>query len=78
MKKTIYRIAAVVLMAILMQSCFEIKEVIKINKDGSGTFSMIIDMSEVKAMLESFSEEDSDDTGSPLGEMEEDYEITKG
>ncbi len=75
-KKTILGIAALMIMSLLLQSCFEIKEIITINKDGSGTFSMIIDMSEVKAMLESFNEEDSDQTDSPLGEMEKDYEIT--
>jgi hypothetical protein len=78
MKKTILGIAAVMIVSLLLQSCFEIKEIIKINKDGSGTFSMVIDMTEVKALLESFGEDESDESSSPLGEMEKDYEITKG
>jgi hypothetical protein len=63
--------------SLLLQSCFEIKEIIKINKDGSGTFSMVIDMSELKVMLESFSEEDENVAESPLAEEEQEYEATK-
>ncbi len=75
MKKTILSIVSIFVISLLLQSCFEIKEIVTINKDGSGTFTMSIDMSEVKAMLESFS--DGEETGSPLGEMEKEYEATK-
>ncbi len=77
MKKTIISLVSVVIFSLLLQSCFEIKEIIKINKDGSGTFTMSIDMSEVKSMVESFSDSKSDDTGSPLAEMQEEYEATR-
>ena len=76
MKKTILSIVSVIIFSLLLQSCFEIKEIVTINKDGSGTFSMSIDMSEVKAMIEGFSE-GKEDTGSPLGKMEAEYEATK-
>lgn len=76
-RKTIIGIAAVLMMSLILQSCFEIKEIIKINKDGSGTFSMVIDMSEVKAILEGFGEGDEGETDSPLGEMDEEYEVIK-
>ncbi len=76
-KKTIIGIAGVVIMSLLLQSCFEIKEIITINKDGSGTFSMIIDLSEVKTMMEGFSEGNSAESESPLGGMEEEYEAMK-
>ncbi len=77
MKKAFFRIAAVIIVSLLLQSCFEIKEIIKINKDGSGTFSMVVDMSEFKVMLESFSEEDENVAESPLAEEEQEYEATK-
>lgn len=76
MKKTILSIASVLILSLLLQSCFEIKEIVRINKDGSGTFSMSIDMSEVKAMVEGLSQGE-EDSGSPLGEMEAEYEATK-
>lgn len=76
MKKTIISLVSVVIMSLFLQSCFEIKEIITINKDGSGTFTMSIDMSEVKAMVENFSGGNGGDTGSPLAEMEKEYEET--
>lgn len=76
MKKTILSIVSVLIFSLLLQSCFEIKEIVRINKDGSGTFSMSIDMSGVKAMMEGLSEGE-DDTGSPLAEMEKEYDATK-
>ncbi len=74
MKKTLISLASIVIMSLFLQSCFEIKEIVTINKDGSGTFTMSIDMSEVKAMVESFSAGKSDNEGSPLAEMEEEYD----
>lgn len=76
MKKTILSIGAVFLTTLLLQSCFEIKEIVTINRDGSGTFSMCIDMSGVKEMVESFSQE-GEETESPLGEMEDEFHATK-
>ena len=76
MKKAIFSIVSVMVFSLLLQSCFEIKEIVTINKDGSGTFTMAIDMSEVKAMIEGFSDGE-EEGGSPLGEMQEEYEETK-
>lgn len=77
MKKTIISIAVVIIMSVFLQSCFEIKEIIRINKDGSGTFSMVIDLSEVKAMIEGFNEGEDNTSESPLAEMEEEYVAIK-
>lgn len=76
MKKAIFSIVSVMVFSLLLQSCFEIKEIVTINKDGSGTFTMAIDMSEVKAMIEGFSDGE-EEGGNPLGEMQEEYEETK-
>ncbi len=77
MNKTILSIVTVMIMSLFLQSCFEIKEIITINKDGSGNFTMSIDMSEVKEMVENFSGGKNDDKGSPLAEMQEEFEATR-
>jgi len=70
-------VLVIVSVAISLQSCFEIRERVKLNKDGSGTFSLIIDMSEMKAMMESFSGEDSDESKSPLANIEDQFSTTR-
>ena len=63
--------------ALLLQSCFEIRETLKVNKDGSGTFSLTIDLSQVKSMLEGFGGGEDSENTSPFANMEEEYESTR-
>lgn len=68
---------SLIIFSLTFQSCFEIREKIVLNRDGSGTFSMIIDMSEIKSMVEAFAEGEESDAESPLANMEEEFSGTK-
>jgi len=59
--------------ALTLQSCFEIREIVKINSQGAGTFSLVIDMSELKSMLEGFAESEEIAAESPFSEMETEF-----
>ncbi|MEX0986029.1 MAG: hypothetical protein WD052_01040 [Bacteroidales bacterium] len=63
-------IVIVFLSSLMLQSCFEIREIVKFNKDGSGTFTMTIDMSEVKQMLAGFGGSEEIESSSPFQNME--------
>jgi hypothetical protein len=49
---------------------------VTIKKDGSGTFTMLIDLSQVKLMLSGFGGDAAKD-GSPFSNMEQEYELTR-
>jgi hypothetical protein len=77
MRKIFLPVLIFTLVTFTCQSCFEIREKVKINKDGSGTFTMTIDLSQVKAMLEGFGGSDDGSDGSPFANMEAEFESTK-
>lgn len=65
MKFSIKTLLLVIATCVLFTSCFEIKEIVHFNKDGSGDFQFIIDMSAMKALIEMAGEAEE-------GEEEED------
>ena len=74
------RIPILLVIATLMfglTSCFEIREKIELNKNGSGTYSLIIDLSEMKSMIEAMNPDGDVTEGSPFNEMEEDFVVTR-
>lgn len=71
MKKSTLLLSLILLIAVSLQSCLEITEKLIVNKDGSGTFSMSIDMSELKSMMEGLSEGEETESSSPFENMEE-------
>lgn len=77
MRKKQFLLLSLFIAALLMQSCFEIRETLKINKDGSGSFILSIDLSQVKLMLEGFGGGDDSENTSPFENMEEEYESTR-
>ena len=48
-----------VLFFLPLTSCFEIVEEMKVNRDGSGTFALSVDLSQSKARLDNFRKQDS-------------------
>lgn len=72
MKKSKLFLSIILITAVSFQSCLEITEKLVVNKDGSGTFSMSIDMSELKSMMEGISEEEEVGNSTPFENMEED------
>lgn len=60
-----------------MQSCFEIREVVRFSHDGSGSFSLSIDLSQVKQMLQGFSQGNEASGGSPFENMGAEYQKTR-
>jgi hypothetical protein len=72
---------AIFLSIFIFTSCFEIKEILNLRKDGTGTYEFIVDMSQSAAMLsmldnlstDSVSEEDD----SPFGEVDKSFDDTK-
>ena len=71
-----------VLIVLFCTSCFEIHEILNLRKDGTGTYQMIVDMSQSRAMLsmlESLGESDSVETEkkSPFEEIDESFLETK-
>lgn len=52
----------------LLTGCFEIEELIKLNKDGSGTYTMKVDMSEAGALLASMG--GGDEEGGMMGSLD--------
>lgn len=77
MKRTAALLTLAMLIAFTCNSCFEIRETVRINKDGSGTFTMSIDLSQVKAMLEGLGGGDDAEGGSPFADMEKEFESTR-
>ena len=53
MKKLAYLLLSS-LLAILLTACFEIREEIEINPEGSGSYVMLVDMSHNKALIDAF------------------------
>ena len=72
MKKSFILIASLLLGATLFQSCIEISEKVSVLRDGSGTYTLTIDMSEMKEMIDAMGGMD-EDAESPLSEMEKNY-----
>jgi len=70
-----------VLLILMCTSCFEIKEILNLEKDGTGTYQFIVDLSQSKAMLamlENMGEEDSTTTKeSPFNEMDKSFDETR-
>lgn len=60
-----------------LQSCFEIREVVTFREDGSGSFSLSIDLSKVKQMLQGFGQGEEAAGGSPFQNMESEYQKTR-
>jgi|GEM_PF-1620009 len=60
-----------------LQSCFEIREVVTFQRDGSGTFSLSIDLSQVKQMIQGFGQQENAANGSPFQNMEAEYDKTR-
>lgn len=60
-----------------LQSCFEIREVVTFRKDGSGSFSLSIDLSQVKQMIQGFGQQENAADGSPFQNMEAEYDKTR-
>jgi hypothetical protein len=57
-----------------LSSCFEIREELDINKDGSGKYSLLIDMSESKRLIDMAMALNQDQkNGSPLSEMDSSF-----
>jgi hypothetical protein len=77
MKRTNILSAFLILVTLSLQSCFEIREKLELNSDGSGTFSLIIDMSEIKQMVDAFAEGDDNEAESPLANMEQEFRGTQ-
>jgi len=63
--------------ALSLQSCFEIREVVTFREDGSGSFSLSIDLSQVKQMLKGFGQQEELEDGSPFQNMESEYHKTR-
>lgn len=60
-------------------SCIQIEEYVKFNRDGSGTFQMVIDMSQMKSMMDmmmSMSDEEAE-MEDPFADLEDDFEDEK-
>jgi len=73
----------IVLIMLLCTSCFDIKEILILKKDGTGTYQFIIDMSQSRAMLSMLENMDNDSTKetsdkkSPFEEVDESFEETR-
>ncbi len=76
MKYNRFIVILIVIASVSLQSCFEIREIVRLQRDGSGTFSLVLDMSELKQMLEGFGESEEVAAESPLQDIEEDYDET--
>jgi hypothetical protein len=63
--------------ALSLQSCFEIREVVTFREDGSGSFRLSIDLSQVKQMMQGFGQQENSEEGSPFQNMEAEYEKTR-
>lgn len=61
----------------LVSSCFEIQEKVFLRKDGTGTFSLVIDMSQMKEMMAMMGASADDMEDDPFADMEEDFESEK-
>lgn len=68
---------ALFILGLFMPSCFEIRERIELNRDGSGTFSLIIDFTNVRAMLDGLAG-DGDSGEDPFSGMQQQFEATRG
>ena len=67
---------------IVCTSCFDIKEIIFLNSDGTGTYSLVIDMSQSKAMIDMLSEMGVDSASespkkSPFSEVDRSFDENK-
>lgn len=78
LKKRILVNLLIIVMAFSFTSCINIIEKVLFKKDGSGTYSMTVDMSEIAAMMSMFSENDEKDgMDDALKGMNEEFEKTK-
>ena len=72
MKKSFLLVASLLLSALFLQSCIEISEKLSVLRDGSGSYELTIDMSEMKEMIDAMGGMD-ENAESPLAEMEKNY-----
>lgn len=63
--------------ALNLQSCFEIREVVTFRENGSGSFSLSIDLSQVKQMMQGFGRQEEMEGDSPFQNMETEYHKTR-
>jgi len=71
-KKSTLNIAIVAVFSIFITSCFNIREIVHFNSDGSGTFEVRTDISELMSMMEMMKGIDGD---SEEGDMDSDEEL---
>ena len=62
-KRASLKIAVVAIISIFMTSCFSIREIVHFNADGSGTFEVRTDISEIMSMIEMMEGMDLDEGG---------------
>ena len=77
----------IVFLILFCTSCFEIKEILNLRKDGTGTYQFIIDMSQSRAMLsmlEGMGDQDTDEQDtttqekdSPFKDVNDSFQETK-
>ena len=77
MKTSKIFILLVIFFATSLQSCFEIREVVSFREDGSGSFSLSIDLSKVKQMIKGLNQQEDIENRSPIQNMSDEYEKTK-
>ncbi len=76
MKNTRLSIIVIITSTLLLQSCFEIRETVRLRNNGSGSFSIAVDLSNVRHMMESFAGTDNPAESSPYKNMEKQFSIT--
>ena len=77
--KKYFQLFAACTLILSLSSCFELREEVDINKAGNGTYSMIVDLSKVKTMINialATSEEGKDKN--PFEDMDEAFGSAKG
>ena len=67
--KTLLRILVILAVAVA-PSCLEIEEEISLNTDGSGKYSMTMDMNKMMEMMKGFGQEDDEENPAAFGKMD--------
>lgn len=67
----VWTLLGAAILLVTMTGCFDIEEEITLNRDGSGSYAMTIDMGELGSMLSSFQDEESEEDGEdPMGSLD--------
>ena len=75
-KKKTFVLLFVMVSAFTMTSCISIVEKVLFKKDGGGTYSMTLDMSQIASMMAAFSEGDNE-MSQAFDEMNDDFEASR-